>query len=57
MTILLLLIGLALFIAGLFTWAFMWAVREGQFDDMDSPAVRILLDDDTAPSRNERNNT
>ena len=57
MTILLLLIGLALFIAGLFTWAFMWAVREGQFDDMDSPAVRILLDDDTAPSRNERNTT
>ncbi|MEL7310316.1 MAG: cbb3-type cytochrome oxidase assembly protein CcoS [Pseudomonadota bacterium] len=54
MTILLLLIGLALLIAGVFTWAFLWAVREGQFDDMDSPAMRILLDDDRTPSRNER---
>ncbi|MEL6302985.1 MAG: cbb3-type cytochrome oxidase assembly protein CcoS [Pseudomonadota bacterium] len=54
MNILLLLIGLALVIAGVFAWAFIWAVREGQFDDMDSPAVRILLDDDRAPSRNER---
>lgn len=25
---------------------FFWAVRHGQFDDMDSPAHRILFDDD-----------
>lgn len=24
---------------------FFWAVRSGQFDDMDGPAQRILLDD------------
>ena len=29
--------------------AFFWAVRSGQFDDLESPAWRILLDDDTAP--------
>lgn len=27
-------------------WVFFWAVRHGQFDDMDSPAHRILFDDD-----------
>lgn len=26
---------------------FFWAVKDGQFDDLDSPAVNILLDDDT----------
>lgn len=26
--------------------AFIWAVRRGQFDDMETPAVRILHDDD-----------
>lgn len=30
-------------------WAFFWAVDSGQFDDLDSPAWRILLDDDTRP--------
>ena len=29
--------------------AFFWAVRSGQYDDLESPAWRILLDDDTAP--------
>jgi len=26
---------------------FFWAVKDGQFSDLDSPAVSILLDDDT----------
>ena len=30
--------------------AFLWAVRSGQFDDLDTPAVRILLDDDSQVS-------
>jgi cbb3-type cytochrome oxidase maturation protein len=29
--------------------AFFWAVRNGQFDDLESPAWRILMDDDRAP--------
>ena len=29
--------------------AFFWAVRSGQFDDLESPAWRILLDDYSAP--------
>jgi cbb3-type cytochrome oxidase maturation protein len=26
--------------------AFIWAVRRGQFDDLDTPAVRILHDEE-----------
>jgi len=30
-------------------WAFFWAVDSGQFDDLESPSWRILLDDDSQP--------
>ena len=30
---------------GGFLLAFIWAVRNGQFDDTHSPAVRILFDE------------
>jgi cbb3-type cytochrome oxidase maturation protein len=49
MNILYLLIPLSLVLVGLALWAFFWAVREGQFDDLSSPATQILLDDDRAP--------
>ena len=46
MEILFLLIPLSLLLLGIAVWAFFWAVRSGQFDDLDSPAYRILMDDD-----------
>jgi cbb3-type cytochrome oxidase maturation protein len=45
MTILFVLVPLAIMLLALAIWAFFWAVRTGQFDDLDTPAVRILLDD------------
>ena len=30
--------------------AFVWAVRRGQFDDLDSAALDILVDDEAQPS-------
>jgi cbb3-type cytochrome oxidase maturation protein len=27
---------------------FIWAVRQGQYDDLDTPAVRALFDDEDA---------
>ncbi|MEZ5583697.1 MAG: cbb3-type cytochrome oxidase assembly protein CcoS [Candidatus Competibacteraceae bacterium] len=27
-------------------WALVWAVKTGQFDDLEGPAHRILMDDD-----------
>lgn len=50
MEIIYLLIPLAGVIAAVIAWAFHWAVRSGQFDDLDGPAHRILWDDD-APAR------
>lgn len=46
MEILYLLIPLALVLLGVAVWAFMWAVRSGQFEDLEGPAHRILMDDD-----------
>lgn len=49
MKILFLLIPLSLLLLGIAVWAFFWAVRSGQFDDLETPAWRILLDDDSKP--------
>jgi len=46
MSMLFALIPLAIGLLALAVWAFFWAVRAGQFDDLDTPAVRILLDDE-----------
>ena len=46
MSILFLLIPLGVAFLGVAIWAFLWAVRSGQFDDMEGPAHRILMDDD-----------
>jgi len=45
MIILLLLIPLSLMLLTVAVWAFVWAVKRGQFDDMDTPALDILADD------------
>lgn len=46
MTILYLLIPLSLILLGLAVWAFFWAVKHEQFDDLEGPAHRILFDED-----------
>ena len=40
------LMPLALLIAAIAVGFFIWAARSGQFDDLETPAVRILFDDD-----------
>lgn len=57
MEILYLLIPLGLLVLGVAIWGFIWAVRTGQFDDMEGPAHRILMDDDDIriPTRNPEN--
>jgi cbb3-type cytochrome oxidase maturation protein len=44
---LVLLIPLSVVLALLIGWFFWRAVDTGQFDDLDTPAVRIVADDDT----------
>jgi cbb3-type cytochrome oxidase maturation protein len=46
MTALYYLIPAALLIVSGVVWLFCWAVGSGQYDDLDSPARRILLDDE-----------
>ncbi|HEX6110791.1 MAG TPA: cbb3-type cytochrome oxidase assembly protein CcoS [Geminicoccaceae bacterium] len=46
MTGLLYLIPIALFLGLLGLGAFLWALRSGQFDDLDGAAERILFDDE-----------
>lgn len=45
MSVIYLLIPLSLVFAGGFLWAFIWAVRSGQFDDTCTPSMRVVLDD------------
>lgn len=54
MSILYLMIPMGILIVIGAIWAFFWAVNSGQFDDLDSPAWRILLDDDTKPPQATR---
>ncbi len=45
MAVIILLIIFSVLVAAGFLVAFIWAVRSGQYDDTDSPAVRMLLDE------------
>lgn len=45
MSVLFVLIGVSMLVAGGFLVGFLWAVKKGQYDDSYSPSVRILFDD------------
>jgi cbb3-type cytochrome oxidase maturation protein len=45
MNVLFVLVPLALCLATAAALAFRWAVKNGQFDDLESPAIRMLIDD------------
>lgn len=44
-----LLVPLGILLLGVAVWAFFWAVSNGQFDDLSSPALSVVMDDDAAP--------
>lgn len=44
MSVLYLLIGFSLLIALVFLGAFFWAMRNGQYEDTHTPALRVLFD-------------
>jgi cbb3-type cytochrome oxidase maturation protein len=46
MDVLYLLIPLSVLLVSVIGAAFWWALQGGQFDDLDAPAHRILMDDD-----------
>ena len=49
MTILLVLIPLGVVLLGLAVVLFVWAVRHGQFEDLEAEGARILFEDPSVP--------
>ena len=45
MNFLLILVPVSVVLVGLAIWAFFWAVDNGQFDDLESPALDMLRED------------
>ena len=39
-------VPLSILLIGLCIWVFSWAVKSGQYDDLEGPAHSILFDDD-----------
>ena len=54
MEIIYFLLPLALLIALGFLAAYIWALKSGQYDDLDTPAYRMLLDYDQQ-TKNDKN--
>ncbi|MCB9848185.1 MAG: cbb3-type cytochrome oxidase assembly protein CcoS [Phycisphaeraceae bacterium] len=46
MSVLYIVVPLALVIVAAAIGAFVWATRTGQFDDLSTPGVRVLFDDE-----------
>jgi cbb3-type cytochrome oxidase maturation protein len=60
MSVIIVLIAASILIAGGFLVAFLWSVRNGQYDDDYTPSVRMLFDDiparaikDKSPENNQ----
>ncbi len=51
MSVIFVVLPLALVLGGFALWACVRAIQSGQYDDLDTPAVRALLDDEPAPDR------
>jgi len=49
MSMLYVLIPLALMLLAVAVWALVWAIRSGQFDDLESHGWSVVLDDDQRP--------
>ena len=52
MVVIFILIGLSLIVALIFLFLYIWSVKDGQFDDDITPAIRILFDDETTEDEN-----
>jgi cbb3-type cytochrome oxidase maturation protein len=53
MSVIFFLIGIGVVVAGGFLFAFIWAVRSGQYDDDYTPSVRMLFENKKTENRND----
>jgi len=49
MSMLYVLIPLAIMLLAVAVWALLWAIKSGQFDDLESHGWSVVLDDDQKP--------
>jgi cbb3-type cytochrome oxidase maturation protein len=49
MSMLYVLIPLAILLLAVAIWALLWAIKTGQFDDLESHGWSVVLDDDQKP--------
>lgn len=54
MEVIYLLVPLAVILAGVIVWALFWSIKSGQFDDLEGPAHRILMDEDAPPAEKKK---
>ncbi|HZI28195.1 MAG TPA: cbb3-type cytochrome oxidase assembly protein CcoS [Gemmatimonadaceae bacterium] len=45
MSVIFLVLPLALLIVAGAVWAFVWSAKRGQYDDLETPAIRAIQDD------------
>jgi cbb3-type cytochrome oxidase maturation protein len=57
MDVIYILLPVALVIVIIIIAIFFWAVRSDQFDDLEGPAHRILMDDDDGERRTKKKST
>jgi len=55
MNVIFLLIGFSMLLAGGFLAAFFWSVKSGQNEDLHTPGVRVLFDDELTNTTNKEN--
>lgn len=53
MSVMYLLVPVALLVVALAVAAYVWAARKGQFDDLKTPAMRVLHDDESGVESRE----
>ena len=53
MGIVFVLLPISLILAGVALMGYFWGVKSGQFDDLETPALRVLFDDEQAPDAKE----
>ena len=57
MEVIFMLIGFSLLVALIFLGLFIWAVKDGQYDDSYTPSMRILFDKNRSESKEQSTNT
>ncbi|MGY5847646.1 cbb3-type cytochrome oxidase assembly protein CcoS [Salegentibacter sp. HM20] len=57
MTIIYLLLALSILVALIFFFAFVFSVKKGQYDDMYTPSVRMLFDDELVKPNPDKKST